>query len=332
VEHAWCAYCRLTPGGADGPRATWTSRTGRYQGQLYFVGTLRNPADGSTIFDSELMLLASAVRLPLRRREEAAAVTMLARLVDDHRDRGADADLTALRALAETYRRRLANSPGAPDLRVDWIAARRKIDLTMLEDLLSIAIQRNLAHRPAWRLLVKLREADRIPADHLNGFFQVLVDRTAKRYPDYSCLMVMKIARTLPDPAHREKVYQRAITVYGKRPDLRGRLLIALGDDLNSRGLTDRALETYKDAARQGVQLAEIVVGAARKAERILLDTDRRNLAIQMYRELFARTQRQEIADTFRSQTSHHQLGSRLAELLIADGRKDEAKRILSRL
>ena len=66
---------------------------------------------------------------------------------------------------------------------------------------------------------MKLREADRIPADHLNGFFQVLVDRTAKRYPDYSCLMVMKIARTLPDPAHREKVYQRAITVYGKRPD-----------------------------------------------------------------------------------------------------------------
>jgi len=332
VEHAWCAHCRVTPASAGPLRATWRSRTGRYQEHLYFVGTVRDPADGRTIFDSELMLLGSAVRLPLRRREEADAATTLARLVDAHRGRGADVDLTALRGLAETYRSRLAGKGGAPDLRVHWIAARRKIDLTLLEDLLSIAIERNLAHRAAWRFLVELREADRIPAEDLNGFFKVLIDRTADRYPEYSCLMVMQIAQTLPAPAEREKVYERAITVYGKRPDLRGRLPIALGDDLRRRGQKDRALETYQEAANQGVRLAEVVVSAAGRAEKILLETDRRDLAIRMYRRLFARTERLRIADAFRSQTSHYQLGSRLAELLTAAGRKDDARRVLSRL
>ncbi len=332
VEHAWFAHCRVSPAAPGRLRATWRSRTGRYQEHLYFVGTLRSPADGKTIFDSELMLLGSAVRLPLRRREEADAATALARLVDDCRDRGAAADPAALHDLAGTYRSRLANGPGAPPLHVNWIAARRKIDLAMLEDLLSIAIQRNLAHRPAWRFLVELREADRIPAGHLNRFSKVLIDKTADRYPEYSCLLVMQIAQTLPDAAHREEVYRRAITVYGKRADLRGRLLIALGDDLRRRGQTEGALGTYQDAAGHGVHLAEVVVGAARKAEQILLDTDRRDLAIRMYRELFAQTQRLKIADTFRSQTSHYQLGSRLAELLTAAGRKDDAKRVLSRL
>jgi hypothetical protein len=51
-----------------------------------------------------------------------------------------------------------------------------------------------------------------------------------------------------------------------------------------------------------------------------------------MYRRLFARTERLRIAENFRAQTSHYQLGSRLAELLTAAGRKDDAKRILSRL
>jgi len=329
VEHAWFAYCRMRPRSS---RAKWTSRTGRFQGQSYFVGTVRNPADGKMIYDSELMLLGTAARLPLRRREEADAATTLACLVDGRREGPGEPDLAVLRELAEAYTRRRAGKDHAPGPQTQWIGRRRKIDRSLLEDLLATAVTRNLAYRPAWRLLVKLRKADRIGVEDLNRFFSILIEQTGERYPDFSCLMVMQIVPTIPDPAHRREVYDRAITVYGKRPDLKGRLLIALGDDLRERGLRDEALATYRRAATHGVRLAEVVVQAARRAEQLLVDADRRETAIRMYRELFSRTRKQDVSDVFRAQTSHFQLGSRLADLLAAGGEAREAKRIRARL
>jgi hypothetical protein len=333
VEHAWFARCRIgraRPGAAVA--ATWVSRTGRYEEQLYFVGQVRNPADGRMIFDSELMLFGSAVSLPLRRREEADAATTLARLVDDRRDRTAEADLAPLHALAETYRHRCAARPGAPALKTAWVHPQRKIDLSLLEDLLSAAIARNLAHAPAWELLVKLRKADRLPVADLDRYCDTLIQQTHDRYPDYSCLLTMRIAPTIPDAADRRKVYARAMAVFGRRPDLRGRLTIALADDYLAAGQQAEALATYRQAARQSVQLAELVVKAAGRAEEILLQTHRRDEAIAMYRELFAQTHPLKLSPYFRAQTSHYQLGSRLAALLTADGKDAAARRILARI
>ena len=179
---------------------------------------------------------------------------------------------------------------------------------------------------------MELRKDGRIPVDNLNRFFAVLIDRTGETYPDFSCLMVMRIVRTLPDPAHRRDVYDRAITVYGKRPDLKGRLLIALGDDFRDAGETGEALSAYREAAAGGVKLAEVVVQATRRAEALLMAADKREAAIRMYRELFSRTRKQKVSGIFRAPTSHFQLGSRLADLLAEAGKDREAKRIRARL
>ena len=40
------------------------------------------------------------------------------------------------------------------------------------------------------------------------------VTRTAKQYPEYSCLMVMRIVPTIPTPTRRENVYRRALKGY----------------------------------------------------------------------------------------------------------------------
>ena len=331
VRHAWFAYCTVT-GSPRGLRATWTSRTGRYEGNLYFVGRVRNPVNGKMIPDSELTLRGSSAQLPLGRREAADTATALARLVDGAGERLAAPSLDPLRTLAARHRERFAGKGGRRPQDVRWIVARRKMDLSLVEDLLSVAIRRNLAHRRTWDLLVELRKSDRLPVGHLGRFIKVLSGKTANRHPDYSCLLILRITPTIPDAAHRERIYRRLAGVYSSRPDLRGRLLIALGDDLRDRGVADKALEAYQQAARDGVELSEVVVKAARRAETLLLADNRRDLAIRMYRELFGRTKPQKIAEIFRSETSHYQLGSRLAALLTADGKKAEAKRILSRL
>lgn len=332
VSHAWFARLRVARRGRS---PEWTSRTGRYQANLYYVGIVKAPASGEKILDSELMLLGSAVRLPLHRREETDAAVELARRVDAARDGPAKADLAPLEQLAKVYRARLAEpaaTAAMPRLSTGWIARRRKLDLLLVEDLIAASISRNLAHRPAWQFLLKLRQADRLPADRLNRFFTTLIHKTGQRYPEFSCQMILRIAPTIPDGAHRQRIYERALTVYGRRPDLTGRLLIALGDDCRDRGRKDEALRAYRRAAEQTVQLAEIVVKAARRAETILLASGRRDEAIEMYRRLFARAEPLKLAEFFRAQTSHYQLGLRLAALLEAGGRKQDAKQVLAKI
>ena len=329
VEHAWFAYCRTRGNGAQ---VAWVSRTGRYREQNYFVGTVRDPIDGKMIYDSELMLLSTSVHLPLRQREEADAATTLARLVDGCLDRQGAGDLAVLGELGRAFSQRFGGKAGEPALDERWVAARRKIDLSLLEDLLDTAIRRNLGHRPAWRLLVDLRKAGRVPVEDLNRFFTVLIERTGARYPDFSCLTVMRIVPTIPDAAHRRKVCERAITVYAQRPDLTGRLLIALGDDLREDGKSAEALAAYRRAAVQGVKAAEVVVQAARRAEELLLAGNRRDEAIGLYRDLFAKTEKQDVSGYFRAQTSHFQLGNRLADLLATAGRPREAEKVRAQL
>jgi len=326
VEHAW--FARYVP---DRRGGQWISRTGRYQEHLYYVGVLRDPGSGAMILDSELMLLGTEALLPLEQREEADTATALARFVDGARDGNSAPDASLLARLAEQCR---ASTDAArrPRVWTGWLSAQRKIDLSMVEDLLEQAIRRDAAHVAAWRLLVDLRKADRLPVEHLGRFFDVLVRLTAAQYPEFSCQLVLKLVPTMPQADARQRAWRRAIEVYGKRPDLRGRLLVALGDDWRAAGQKDKALAAYRDAAVGTVQLAEIVVLAAGRAEQLYLEAGRRDLAIQLYAALFAKTEPQDVAEVFRAQTSHFQLGSRLAELLKADGKLAAAADIRRKL
>ncbi len=329
VRHAWFAHCRAS---SVNGRPIWTSATGRYAGRKYFVGTVRNPADGERILDAELVLSGAAGQLPLRRREEADAAVALACLADGYRDGEGPGGVGALDELAGLYRRRHADKPGAPPLETSWIEPVRRIDLALVEDLILAAIARNPAQGGAWRLVLELRRADRLPVGHLNRFFTVLIGRTAENYPEYSCAMVLGIVPTLPDAAHRRAVLQRAMTVYHARPDLTGRLRIALGDEWHDAGEADKALVAYREAAVESLGVAEVVVRAASRAEKLLTAAGGRDRAVALYRALFERTRRQDVAAEFRAETAHYQLGRRLAELLEQAGRAGDARRVRSQL
>ena len=326
MGHAWVACLRLT---GDGRRGRWDSTTGRYEAHRYYSGQLRDPASGRLILDSELQLICSAAQLPLRRREEADAAVVLARMVDRLRDRQPAVGLEVLKGWAELYEKRHRGADGAR-AEVGWLSARRKIDLGLVEELIEMAVRRNVACKPAWELLIELRKANRLPVGDLDRFFDILIDRTARAFPDYSCTLVMRIVPTIPEFAKRLRVYRRALGIYGSRPDLYGRILIAIGDDYAKEGLADKALRAYEQAAARCVQVAEVVLTASGRAEKLLRDAGRTRLAINMYKRLFAKARRLKTA--FREQTAYYQLGRRLARLLREAGQDDAAERIEKKL
>jgi len=175
---------------------------------------------------------------------------------------------------------------------------------------------------------VELRKADQLSVKRFGSMFNSLFARTGKGYPDFGYILITRVMPTMRRFADRWKIYDRAIGLYKKRPDLQGRILIALGDDYRRQGKLDDALARYRRAARHCVGLADIVIKAARRAEELLIKRDRRDEAISMCRKLWAGAEKEDVSEVYLAQTSHYQLGVRLAVLLDAAGKKDAAKTV----
>jgi hypothetical protein len=332
IGHAWFAYFQMNPAGTT---ASWTGGAGRYASQLYFTGQVTNPATGGEILDSELVLVGSAALLPLQRREEAEAATVLAKLAADlSAQREQEIAPAVMEQWATEYKTRQAAAPAAAPAKLEtkWCQPKRKISLPVVEALLSLAIKRNLAYGPAWRLVADLRKKDRLSLESLDQFLTVLISKTAKEFPDQSCQMVLELVPTLPDADRRDKAYKKSLTVYGQRPDLRGRILLASGDDARQQGQKAKALAAYLTAANDCIQVPDVALRAAAACEELLSTDNKKAAAVRLYQNLFAKTQKEDCAEEFRKQTSHYKLGTRLAELLRDSGKADAADKITAGL
>ena len=329
IGHAWLASLKID---RRRNQAQWDCQTGRYEVQKYYVGTVRNPPDRAEMQDCDLMLSGAAALLPLQRREEADITCELAEAVSKADDPKAPADRTALKGLADAYNKRLRKG-AKPEIQIDsHVPEKRKPDIALVEDLIARSIELNLAHKPAWELIVELRKSDKIAVEHLNKFFDVLIGRTAKEYPDYSCNLVLKIVPTIKDPNSRAMAYQRTLGVYGRRPDLQGRILIAVGDDFLNQGNKPKALAAFEQAATKCAKLASVVLVAAERAEKMLLEANRRDMAIAMYERLFQMSRSSRSDSAFRQDTAYYRLGMRLAGLLADAGRASDAASLRSKL
>jgi len=330
IGHAWFSYFQMNPAGTS---ASWHGGAGRYASQLYFTGSVIDPATGGVILDSELVLLGSAALLPLRRREEAEAATVLARLaIDACTDGNVPPNVAPLEQLAADYGKRFARVAGAPKLDRKWLAAKSPIDMAIVEGLLTLAVKRNLAHLPAWESIVELGKSKRLATASLNKFFGVLIEKTAGQYPEHSCAMILQIVPTLAEPDKRMKAYRRSLGVYGRRPDLKGRILLAMGDEELAAGESKKAVKLYETAAMQGVMVPRVVMAAAQKAEEVLSSQGQDKMILRLYQALFSKTRKRDCAEEFRKQTSHYRLGSRLADMLRSAGKAAMAERITASL
>jgi hypothetical protein len=332
IGHAWFTYFQLNPAGTS---ASWAGGAGRYQSQLYFTGNVYNPATGKEILDSELILVGAAALLPLKRREQAEAATALAKIVAEAcREGDKEGDVEPLKALAGEYQARLdkAKDATAPKVLLDWVKPKDKVNYAMTEGLLDLAIQRNIAYGEAWKTIVSLRKEKCISVARLDSFFTVLISKTAEAYPEQSCKMILELVPTLEEPAKREAAYKKSLAVYGRRPDLRGKILLTIADEAREKGDTKLAIRIYQTAAMECVIVPDIVLPAAAKAEELLVADKKKAEAMRMYQVLFAKTTKEDCSIEFRKETSNYKLGTRLADLLKEAGNKEMAERIKSSL
>ncbi len=332
IGHAWFTYFQLNPAGTS---ASWAGGAGRYQSQLYFTGNVFNPATGKQILDSDLILVGAAALLPLKRREQAEAATALAKLAAEAcREGDREGDVEPLKALAADYQARQdqAEDTTAPKVMLDWVKAKNKVNSAMIEGLLDLAIQRNIAYGQAWRTIVSLRKEKRLSVAKLDSFFNVLIGKTAEAYPEQSCQMILELVPTLDEPAKRETAYKKSLAVYGRRPDLKGKILLAIADEAREKGDARQAIKIYQAAAVECIAVPDIVLPAAAKAEELLVADKRKPEAMRMYQSLYAKTTKEDCALEIRKQTSNYKLGAHLADLLKETGNKEAAEKIMSSL
>jgi len=327
VGHAWVARLVLTDGGRS---ARWDAGTARYRSHLYYTGLVTDPAAGRDMLDSELILTGYAALQPLQEKEEADAALYVARYLHDNRKADWAANVALLKVAAADYNTRArAGDDKAADL--SWARIDTKTKARIVEEFLAAALRRNLALGQGWTFLVELRKADAIPLRDLDAFLDILIDRTARAFPAYSCRIVLDLATTVPSGPGRLATYGNCLRRYGSHPDLAGQILIATGNEYAHQGRDDLALKAYIQAADKAVKVPEVVLAATDRAAKLLVDSNQASRAVAMYQSLIGRI-KPSGDPLFFHETVYYQLHARLAGLYRQMGRHSSAARIMSRL
>lgn len=326
VGHAWVARLVLTDGGKG---ARWDTTTARYRSHLYYTGNVIDAASGKGILDSELILAGHAAMLPLKEKEEADAALYVARYLHDNRKSDWQDSVDALAAAADDYNKRAAKGARPADL--SWARAETKTRSRIIEEFLAAALRRNLALSDGWKFLVELRKAGAVSLSNLNGFLDILIERTSQAFPEYSCKIILDVATTIPSGPVRIATYRNCLRSYGKRPDLAGEILIAMGDEYAAQRRDDLALRMYRRAADKALKVPEVVLAATDHAARLMVDMGKASRAEAMYRSLISRIKPRG-DPMFFHETVYYQLNVRLAGLLRQTGKHSAAAHIMSRL
>mgnify|MGYP006289180777 CR=1 FL=1 len=320
VRHAW--VIALKPSGRGGI-AVWDSRTGRYGSHQYFTGQVRNPATGERLLDSELMLLGHATQVPLERREGADAALAVAEMIEAARVKDEQRSMTALTEFAGAHKEAGASTEG--------LKANRKLDLTLTREMLDQSLECNLVHRPTWEFIVRLAREERMGVEDLEGYFDVLLKKTTDDYPDYGCDLLLQVVPTI-EKERRIQVYANAMGIYARRRDLRGRLLLAAGEEYLAAGDKGKALKAFQESATQAFEVPDVMLDASRRAEDLLLEARRPDMAIKMYMALFQRAGRVRASERVLRSTARGELGERLIRLFREMGDTRSAERIKNML
>jgi len=326
VGHAWVARLVLTNSGRS---AEWDSTTARYRSHLYYTGKTTSPATGADLSDAELVLAGYAAMQPLQDREYADAALYVARHIHDNRKADWGDAVALVKSAAADFTKRAYKGAKPPNL--SWARLTIKSKAQLAEEFLAAALKRNLALNDGWKFLVELRKADAIELGHLDSFLDILIERTAKAFPEYSCRIVLDVATTVPAGAARLKTYQNCLRCFGKRPDLAGEILIAMGNEYAALRHGDLAVKTYMQAADKAIKVPEVVLAATDQACKVLLAMGKAPQAESMYKGLISRV-KPDGDPMFFTQTVYYQLNVRLAELYRKMGKHSNAARIMSRL
>lgn len=325
IGHAWLAILKVSRSGRS-IQYEWDTSVGRYEDSMFLSGYVRDAATGMMVSDSDLFMAAAGANMPVASREEADAAAGLAFLLTKLK-LPAEGDVSALTELAGAY-----NDLPTTKVKVDAsaIKPKRKVEAALAEELITQAVSAHVGHKQSWLLAVSLHKDDKISESAITRILDLLINKTGKVQPDYSCHLLLQIVPGMDSAVHRERICQKAFAFFAARPDLQGRIAIALADDLLEQGKKAEALRAYENVMNgKSGQFAELVIASSRKAEGILVADGKLDTAIKMYDGLFAKARKEKITIMAYHQTAHYRLGKRLAALLEQAGKRPQAAKVL---
>jgi hypothetical protein len=213
------------------------------------------------------------------------------------------------------------------------IAREQQIEPEWIESALNRAMAKNFTHQGLWKLVREMRKNDEMSLAMLNRYMDVLMGKTAKKYPDYSATLLLDLIPTIPEPTLRIAAYKKAAKAYPTRRSLQGKLVLKMAAEYLAIDEEKKALAMYQLAVTRFREISSVVVPAADGVAKYYDARGRQKQATGMYRKLFNTASKDPRAHiSVRQASAHSQLGHRLAKRLQAEGKTKEADQVLAKI
>jgi len=205
-RHAWVMWVELKQVSRSGISFSLESH-GRYRGDKYYVGTLRDPQTGQTITDRELELRLQAVGLSPTAYHHAKLVM-------------------------QAY----------PQLR-DKLALKPSQEIVFLNNVIDLCP----GNEAAWRYVAQLARDGKIGTDSyklMNGMLDKLF-HTFEHFPDFTWIVFDDLVQYQKNAKQRNQLYERLVVMYesADRPDLSCEARLKLSDYLLKEGRSKEVIE-----------------------------------------------------------------------------------------
>jgi tetratricopeptide (TPR) repeat protein len=148
--------------------------------------------------------------------------------------------------------------------------------------------------------------------------------------PDFAYQIASKLVEGMEDPRKQVPAWEWLSKQHtAQRPDLSAGALISMGDCWKKAGEKERAYSTFREVALKHINDGPFALTAVQKAAEMLEEAGKSALLLELYEEVFKRTQRPEQASAgFFRGTNFYRLGTRYAEALDVAGRTRDAERV----
>ncbi len=321
----------LVPGkGKDAPY--WDKEIGNTKSLTNSTSYVFNAATGQPVLLGEFYLAGEVAAMPVDRREDAYVAVSLCTLIDYAIQNAVEPDMDMLRKIAEAYNNSLPENEAAKAIKLDQFEQKIECNSEMIFKLLNIALEKNIAYPDAWGLLLSYSQSGRFENKQSEKLVDILTKQLARAYPDYTCLMVQRIAAVEQEIPARIKLYKQASASFKDRPDLLGWMLIGLGDDYLADGQKKQALTAYQQAATKCIRFPTVCVSAAEKAEQMLVGAGQTGAAVKMYNDLFKASMKFKGEAVDVRCSAFYQVGLKLIKLYEDAGKGKDADKVRSRL
>ncbi len=326
VAHAYVGYLR---GGSKG--LWWDFSEGRYDEYEELTGRIRQPQTGEEISDSELALTASLFADKQQDRDLAVALV----------------DASAL--LASLTKNAAGNEPGwpaalpsdAPAGLVEQLKAKKpaiaEANTAAQLDLLKDAARACPAMPCVWKRMTTIAQGREMSNAQRGEWTEALMDLCGTRYPDFSLTVLVPIIRGVDDARQQDKLWKWAAQKFGRRHDLRARVLAMQAEALAARGDKAGAYGLLASIIQSPPKEGTVIVDVLRQQERLLAlagdNGKARQSALTSYSGVWKRIgDPGKLSDTAYMQSNYYRVGKRYAELLNECGQKTEADKVREKI